>query len=65
MAETLRHLGLKDDHELLERKAVVYDALYVHHRRMVRHGKRYDAIIIASLACDFVSTYLISLYADR
>src|SRR5262245_41126944 len=33
IAEGFRHLGLKDDHEILAREFVVYDALYVYCRR--------------------------------
>src|SRR5215212_10324633 len=32
IAEGFRHLGLKDDHEILAREFVVYDALYAHCR---------------------------------
>ena len=35
-AEGFRHLGLKDDHEILEKEFIVYDALYAYCRqRMV------------------------------
>jgi hypothetical protein len=34
IAEGFRHLGLKDDHEILARESVVYDALYAHCRRL-------------------------------
>lgn len=30
IAEGFRHLGLKDDHEILEREFIVYDALYAY-----------------------------------
>jgi hypothetical protein len=33
VAEGFRHLGLKDDHEILEREFVVYDALYAYCRQ--------------------------------
>ena len=36
IAEGFRHLGLKDDHEILEKEFIVYDALYAYCRqRMV------------------------------
>src|SRR5438067_10566257 len=34
VAEGFRHLGLKDDHEILEREAIVYDALYAYCQRV-------------------------------
>jgi hypothetical protein len=39
IAEGFRHLGYKDDHEILPAEAVVYDALYAYCREMVRRGK--------------------------
>src|SRR5262245_12173916 len=39
IAEGFRHLGLRDDHEILAAEAVVYDALYAYCREMVRRGK--------------------------
>ena len=39
IAEGFRHLGLRDDHEILAREAIVYDALYGYCREMVRRGK--------------------------
>lgn len=33
IAEGFRHLGLKDDHEILKREFVVYDALYAYCRQ--------------------------------
>lgn len=39
IAEGVRHLGLRDDHEVLEREAIVYDALYAYCQEMVRQGK--------------------------
>lgn len=39
IAEGFRHLGLKDDHEVLEKEAVVYDALYAYCEAMVRQGR--------------------------
>jgi len=39
IAEGFRHLGLKDDHELVEREAIVYDALYAYCEAMVAQGK--------------------------
>jgi hypothetical protein len=39
IAEGFRHLGLKDDHETLERESIVYDALYAYCQEMVKRGK--------------------------
>jgi hypothetical protein len=39
IAEGFRHLGYKDDHEMLAAESVVYDALYAYCQAMVRHGK--------------------------
>jgi hypothetical protein len=39
VAEGFRHLGFKDDHELIAAEWVVYDALYAYSREMVRRGK--------------------------
>jgi hypothetical protein len=36
IAEGFRHLGLKDDHEILEREFIVYDALYAYCQTQVR-----------------------------
>lgn len=33
IAEGFRHLGLKDDHEVLARESIVYDALYAYCRQ--------------------------------
>ena len=33
IAEGFRHLGLKDDHEILEKEFIVYDALYAYCRQ--------------------------------
>lgn len=38
VAEGFRHLGLKDDHEILAGESIVYDALYAYCRRNVREG---------------------------
>ena len=35
IAEGFRYLGLKDDHEILDKEFVVYDALYVYCQRIV------------------------------
>jgi len=35
IAEGFRHLGLKDDREILDREAIVYDALYAYCQRLV------------------------------
>lgn len=34
IAEGFRHLGLKDDHEILAKESIVYDALYAYCRQM-------------------------------
>jgi hypothetical protein len=39
VAEGFRHLGFKDDHEILAAEAIVYDALYAYCQEMVRCGK--------------------------
>lgn len=39
IAEGFRHLGMKDDHETLERQSIVYDALYAYCQAMARQGK--------------------------
>lgn len=35
IAEGFRHLGLRDDHEILKLEGVVYDALYAYCRKLV------------------------------
>jgi hypothetical protein len=39
IAEGFRHLGFKDDHEVLAAEAIVYDALYAYCEEMVRRGQ--------------------------
>src|SRR5947208_2488999 len=39
IAEGFRHLGLKDDHEIIAAESIVYDALYAYCQEMVRRGK--------------------------
>jgi hypothetical protein len=39
VAEGFRHLGLKDDHAVLDREFVVYDALYAYCQETIRRGK--------------------------
>jgi hypothetical protein len=39
IAEGFRHLGFKDDHELIRAEGIVYDALYAYCQEMVRRGK--------------------------
>jgi hypothetical protein len=39
IAEVFRHLGYKDDPEVLAAESVVYDALYAYCQEMVRRGK--------------------------
>ncbi len=38
IAEGFRHLGLKDDHEILAKEFVVYDALYAYCRQVTAGG---------------------------
>ena len=38
IAEGFRHLGLKDDHEILAEEFIVYDALYAYCRQQVPAG---------------------------
>lgn len=40
VAEGFRHLGYKDDHELIAAEWIVYDALYAYCQEMVRRGKK-------------------------
>jgi hypothetical protein len=39
IAEGFRHLGFRDDHELVAAERVVYDALYAYCQEMVRRGE--------------------------
>lgn len=39
IAEGFRHLGFKDDHEIIAAEWIVYDALYAYCQEMVRRGK--------------------------
>ena len=39
IAEGFRYLGLKDDHEILEKEFIVYDALYAYCRQKVQEEK--------------------------
>ncbi len=39
IAEGFRHLGLRDDHEIIAAESIVYDALYAYCQEMVRRGK--------------------------
>jgi hypothetical protein len=39
IAEGFRYLGLKDDHEVLEKEFIVYDALYTYCRQKVQKEK--------------------------
>jgi len=38
IAEGFRHLGLKDDHAILAKEFIVYDALYAYCRQQMRAG---------------------------
>lgn len=40
IAEGFRHLGLKDDYEILEKEFIVYDALYAYCRQKVEEEQR-------------------------
>jgi hypothetical protein len=40
LAEGFRHLGLKDDHEILKREFIVYDALYAYCKQEVMKGEK-------------------------
>ena len=40
VAEGFRYLGLQDDHEILKREYVVYDALYAYCQQQVRRSTR-------------------------
>jgi hypothetical protein len=39
IAEGFRHLGYKNDHEVLSAEFIVYDALYAYCQEMVKQGK--------------------------
>jgi hypothetical protein len=39
IAEGFRYLGLRDDHEILEKEFIVYDALYAYCRQKVQEKK--------------------------
>jgi hypothetical protein len=39
IAEGFRHLGFKDDHQIIAAETIVYDALYAYCKEMVRRGK--------------------------
>ena len=39
IAEGFRYLGLKDDHAILEKEFIVYDALYAYCQEMIRRGR--------------------------
>ena len=39
IAEGFRHLGFKDDHQIIDAETIVYDALYAYCKEMVRHGR--------------------------
>jgi hypothetical protein len=39
IADGFRRLGFKDDHEVIERESIVYDALYAYCQEMARQGK--------------------------
>ena len=39
IAEGFRHLGFKDDHEIIAAESIVYDALYAYCQEMIRQGK--------------------------
>jgi hypothetical protein len=39
IAEGFRHLGYKNDHEMIAAESVIYDALYAYCQEMIRRGK--------------------------
>jgi hypothetical protein len=39
IAEGFRHLGYKDDHQIIAAESIIYDALYAYCQEMVRRGK--------------------------
>lgn len=39
IAEGFRHLGLRDDHEMLAQEFIVYDALYANGQQQVKKGR--------------------------
>ena len=39
IAEGFRHLGLRDDHEILAKEFIVYDALYAYCKQIVEQGE--------------------------
>ncbi len=39
IAEGFRHLGFKNDHEIIAAESMVYDALYTYCQEMIRRGK--------------------------
>jgi hypothetical protein len=39
IAEGFRHLGFRDDHEVLAAERIVYDALYAYCQEVIRRGK--------------------------
>lgn len=43
IAEGFRHLGYRDDHEVIAAEGIVYDALYAYCREMVGRGKNEGA----------------------
>jgi hypothetical protein len=43
IAEGFRHLGYKNDHEVIAAEAIVYDALHAYCQEMVKKGKKEGA----------------------
>ena len=39
IAEGFRHLGYKNDHEVIRAESLIYDALYAYCQEMIRRGK--------------------------
>lgn len=39
IADGFRYLGLRDDHEILAKEFIVYDALYAYCQRLIKEGK--------------------------
>jgi hypothetical protein len=47
IAEGFRHLGFKDDHEVIAKQSIVYDALLAYCQEMVKRGKPEGAFVEA------------------
>jgi hypothetical protein len=47
IAEGFRHLGLQDDHEIIAKESIVYEALLAYCKEMVKRGKPDGAFVEA------------------